>query len=164
MRARSRVLWLVSLGLWLASGCTEPRNVGGGANNPPPAPPKDNFIVGKTTQEVRPPTEQPPPGAQVAPAKITAKDPITITGNAYVVAVNSTAFSNVKHAIDLWQAENGRYPKDYQEFKDEILKPDKPDGLRLPRLPFYQEYGYDEKEHKLVIWEYPDKKAGPLPK
>src|SRR5262249_58327763 len=83
---------------------------------------------------------------------------ITLPGNVYVVAAGRTAFNNVKHALDLYQAEHGEYPKTYQEFMDEIIKPGKPDGLQLPRLPYYQDYGYDEKEHKLIVLEYPDRK------
>jgi hypothetical protein len=26
-------------------------------------------------------------------------------------------------------------------------------------LPYYQEYGYDAPQHKLIILEYPDRKA-----
>jgi hypothetical protein len=29
----------------------------------------------------------------------------------------------------------------------------------LPKLPYYQEYGYDPNQHKLIILEYPDRKA-----
>ncbi len=29
---------------------------------------------------------------------------------------------------------------------------------RFAQLPPYQKYGYDEKEHKLIILEYPDRK------
>ena len=58
--------------------------------------------------------------------------------------------------MDLYQAENDRYPKDYDEFMDEIIKAN---NIALPKLPHYQEYGYDEKEHKLIILEYPDRKS-----
>ena len=58
-------------------------------------------------------------------------------------------------AIDLYQAENGRYPASYDEFMTEIIKAN---NIALPRLPPYQAYGYDEKEHKLILLEYPDKK------
>ena len=35
----------------------------------------------------------------------------------------------------------------------------KANNIALPKLPFYQEYAYDAPNHKLVIIEYPDKKA-----
>jgi hypothetical protein len=34
----------------------------------------------------------------------------------------------------------------------------KANNISLPKLPPYQEYTYDEKEHKLIILEYPDRK------
>jgi hypothetical protein len=117
-------------------------------------------VLGKTTQEVRPAQPELERGAQVAQQKVTAKDPITMGGNVYVVSVDRIAAGNVKHAIDLWQADHdGRYPKDTKEFMDEIIKPGQPDGMRLPQLPYYQEYGYDEKEHKLIVLEYPERKV-----
>ena len=41
---------------------------------------------------------------------------------------------------------------------NEIIKAN---NIALPKLPYYQEYGYNEKEHKLVILEYPDLKNNP---
>jgi hypothetical protein len=31
----------------------------------------------------------------------------------------------------------------------------KPNGISLPTLPYYQEYGYDAPTHSLIILEYP---------
>ncbi len=45
--------------------------------------------------------------------------------------------------------------KDFAEFNTEIIKAN---NLALPKLPEYQDYGYDEKEHKLIVLEYPDRK------
>ena len=42
---------------------------------------------------------------------------------------------------------------------NEIIKAN---NIALPQLPDYQKYGYDEKEHKLVILEYEDLKNQPL--
>ena len=69
--------------------------------------------------------------------------------------IGKTSILQIEHAMKLYQAANDRYPKDLQEFMDEIVKAN---NIRLPTLPHYQEYGYDEKEHKLVILEYPDRK------
>lgn len=170
MRTRPRVLRLTSTTLpcllLLSAGCEEPRhlpNSGKAANQAAPnantATVQPREILGKTTQDVRKMEPELQAGAQVAPDKITAKDPLTLSGNAYVVSMNHISFNNVKHAIDLYQAEHGEYPKNYEEFRDEILKPGKPDGIALPQLPYYQEYSYDEKEHKLVVLEYPERKA-----
>jgi hypothetical protein len=155
MRNPSCLLYLLlSVPLALLVGCEEEEH----ASKKPQI--KTREILGKTTQEVRAAApELKNGGAQEASQKVTAKDPITLGGNVYVVAVDRIAAGNVKHAIDLYQASTGAYPKDFKEFMDEIIKPNQPDGIRLPALPYYQDYGYDEKEHKLIILEYPDRKA-----
>lgn len=139
---------------------------------PPPAQPKPQpesspqpqpqpgFIVGKTTQDVRrADTEIAEGGAQPARTQINASDPLNLASQSYIVSVDRIAEMNVKHAIDLYYAETGEYPKDYQEFMDKIIKPGRADGIALPQLPNYQEYGYDEKAHKLIVLEYPDRKT-----
>jgi hypothetical protein len=124
-----------------------------------PAPAKREFIIGKRTQEIRNATaELQKGGAETATTKITARDPITLPGNAYVTIVGRTSILNIQHALDLYRAENDRFPKDYNEFMEVIIKAN---NIALPKLPHYQAYGYDEKEHKLVILEYPELKAQP---
>jgi hypothetical protein len=122
-------------------------------------PPKPEFIVGKRTQDIRDAATELKTGkAQVGSTRIVARDPFTLTGNAYVAIIGRTSMLNIQHAVDLYQAENGRYPKDYNEFMEVIIKAN---NIALPKLPYYQAYGYDEKEHKLIIMEYPDLKEQP---
>lgn len=145
----------------VAIGCEEPRHPGKKreeASAPPeaPAPYKPRDVIGKTTQDIRAAEpEIKEEGAKVASPKIVAKDPILLTGNAYVTMIGKASILQIEHAMKLYQAANNRYPKDLQEFTDEIVKAN---GIRLPVLPYYQEYGYNEEEHKLVILEYPDRK------
>ncbi len=163
------LLWLIPLSasLLLLAGCEEEKRVlppgaGGAPANPPAAKNeiiRPREILGKTTQDIRSVEEETKKGGQNAPMHVTAKDPITMGGNVYVVAVDQIAAGNVRHAIDLYQAETGHYPKDRKEFMEEVIKVGKPDGISLPRLPYYQEYGYDEKDHKLIVLEYPDRKT-----
>jgi hypothetical protein len=176
MRPRPRCLRPASLGislllLGLAPGCEEPRHVNKNLNSaaapapapapePAPAPAPEvvqpREIVGKRTQDIRNADVELNKGAQVATTKITAKDPITLPGNAYVTIIGRNSMLNIQHAIDLYQATNGAYPKDYNEFMEKIIKENQ---IALPTLPYYQEYGYDPKEHKLIVLEYPDRKA-----
>ena len=145
----------------VAIGCNEPRHPGKTREEvsaPPeaPAPYKPRDVIGKTTQDIRAAEpEIKDEGAKVASTRIVAKDPILLTGNAYVTMIGKTSILQIEHEMKLFQAANDRYPKDLQEFMDQIIKPG---NIRLPTLPYYQEYGYDEKEHKLVILEYPDRK------
>ena len=147
----------------VAIGCEGPRHPGkkrqeAAATPAPesPTPSKSRDILGKTTQDIRaadPEIEE--GGAKVASTKIVAKDPILLTGNAYVTMIGKASILQIEHAMKLYQAANNRHPKDLQEFMGEIVKAN---DIRLPVLPHYQEYGYDEEEHKLVILEDPDRK------
>jgi hypothetical protein len=134
----------------------------------PPAQPKPKRatdsgpIIGQRTQEIRNAgTEVEKGGAKIASTKITAKDYITLQGNAYVTIIGRTSILQIQHAVDLYHAMNDRYPKDLDEFMNEIIKPN---NISLPKLPPYQAYGYDEKEHKLVVLEYQALKDQPLPR
>ena len=150
--------------LVLSAGCEEEQNVSakpsGQAKGKSSTPTKPEFIVGKRTQDIKNATvETKKEGTTVATTKITAKDPITLPGNAYVTMIGQTSILNMQHAMDLYHAENDRYPRNYDEFMNEIIKVN---NIALPQLPYYQKYGYDEKEHKLVILEYEDLKNQPL--
>ena len=127
---------------------------------PKPKRPTDSGpIIGKRTQDIKDANvELKTGGARVGSTKITAKDPITLQGNAYVTIIGRTSILNIQHAVDLYQAENGCYPKDTNEFMEEIIKKN---NIALPKLPYYQEYGYDANQHKLIILEYEDRKNQP---
>ena len=58
----------------------------------------------------------------------------------------------------MYEAANGEKPKTYEEFMELIIKKGQPDGIQLPMLPYYQEYGYDPEKQELVVIEYPEKK------
>jgi hypothetical protein len=116
---------------------------------------QSGSIIGERTTDIRPKSELKQENAQPASSKIVAKDPISIQGNAYVSIVGQAAINNMKHAVDLFHAENDRYPKDYDEFMSAIVRPH---GISLPQLPPFRKYAYDENEHKLIIMEYPNLK------
>jgi hypothetical protein len=126
-------------------------------------PPKKKTVqtretIGKTTQEVRNLKPELAKGGTVTDGKIHATDYITLQADAYRTSVANIARMNVKHAIDLYEAEHGEKPKTYEEFMEVIIKKGQPDGIQLPMLPYYQEYGYDPDAKELVVIEYPDKK------
>jgi len=123
------------------------------------APAKPEFIVGKNTQNIRnAQTELQQGKAKVASTRIVSRDPITLPGNAYVSIIGQKSMLDIQHALDLYRATNDRYPANYDEFMNEIIKAN---NISLRQLPSYQDYAYDEKEHKLIIIEYPDRKAQP---
>ena len=132
----------------------DPAEVGTPA--PAPEPVKPRPILGERTQDIRDAKEAAPAGGVVASQKIVAKDPILLVGNAYVSIVGQASMGNIKHAVDLYQATNGEFPKTYDEFMEQIIKAN---NIALPTLPFYQEYHYDVPTHSLMIYEYPDRKV-----
>ena len=112
----------------------------------------------KVTQDVRDLKPELAQGGQVTDGKIHATDYITIQADAYRTSVGNIAKMNVKHAIDIYEATDGPKPMPYEVFMGEIIKKGKPDGMMLPMLPYYQEYGYDADKKELVVIEYPEKK------
>ena len=114
--------------------------------------------IGKTTQEVRNLKPELAQGGQVTDGKIHATDYITVQADAYRTSVANIAKMKVKMDMDQYEALNGEKPKTYEEFMDVIIKKGKPDGIQLPMLPYYQEYGYDPDTKELVVIEYPEKK------
>ena len=136
----------------------EPVEAAAQVPTPAPEPVKPRPILGQRTTDIRDASKETTPaagGVQVQP-RVVAKDPITLPGNAYVAIVGQSSILNIQHALDLYQAETGEYPKSFAEFKDRIITAN---NIALPMLPFYQEYGYDVPTHRLVILEYPDRKV-----
>ena len=90
--------------------------------------------------------------------KTHATEALDLYADVYRTKVAEIGKMRVKHDIDIYEALNGDKPKTYEEFMEVIIKKGKPDGLWLPTLPYYQEYGYDPDKKELVVIEYPAKK------
>ncbi|CAN5848147.1 hypothetical protein BH23PLA1_BH23PLA1_28190 [soil metagenome] len=163
LRSRRWIAALPVALLALAAGCAEERTTTTGAGASAVTPDADQGeekvelrrTVGETTQDIRDfETEIQKPGAQVASQQITAQDPLTMSGNAYVTQTAKLAIMNIDRALQFFEINEGRYP-DYEEFMERVVKAE---GITLPQLPGYQEYAYDAKNHKLVVVEFPDRK------
>jgi hypothetical protein len=157
--ARFRLCRVLLPAVWALAmvGCEEePRQGSPKPAASAPAKKEPGGIIGKRTQKVIEAAPELETGkAKVASTKIKVKDPITLVGNAYVAIVGRSSMLAIEQAVNLFHANNDRYPKDLAEFMAEIIKAN---NIGLPVLPPYQEYAYDEKEHKLVVLEYPDRK------
>jgi hypothetical protein len=136
--------------LVVALGCEEEK----------PAGPKvkTRETVGKWTDEVRNLKPELTKGGQTTDGKVHATDYLTLQGDVYRTEVAKIAQMKIKMEMDTYEALNGKKPDTYEEFMDVIMKKGKPDALKLPMLPYYQEYGYDPDKKELVVIEYPAKK------
>jgi hypothetical protein len=157
MRHISGLYWLVLAGFPITStGCDEEPRVTAGKPSISSKQEDSGPIIGQRTQKVVEAEAALKKGdARVASTKIVAKDPITLQGNAYVAIIGRASQLQIEHALNLFRGANDRYPNDYDEFIAEIIKAN---NISLPKLPAHQEYAYDEKEHKLIVIEYQDRK------
>lgn len=85
--------------------------------------------------------------------KITGKDPLTVSLEAYISASSRINVLNFQHQVNLMKAMNDRNPT-YQEIVDLI----KQTNMQFNALPDYQKFAYDEKEGKFLVLEDPAEK------
>jgi hypothetical protein len=97
-------------------------------------------------------------GGVVTDGKIHSDDYLGVQADAYRTSVANIAKMAVQQSMAMYEIEHNEKPKTYEEFMEGIIKPGKPDGIQLPMLPYYQEYGYDPDTKELVVIEYPAKK------
>lgn len=132
-----RTFWSCSLVLTCLLGCEEPKK-------------SPNSIIGKTTQNVG--EHQPDAGAKVSDSKVRVSDPVTAPLQAYGPMVEQLSKTTIAHALNLFNATEGRYPNSYDEFMARIIKEN---NIRLPVLPGGKKYEYDVANHQLVVIDAP---------
>ncbi len=77
-------------------------------------------------------------------------------GSSYIAVVCASywqvkermAINLIQHAMDLYKAENGSFPKTQEEFMQKIIKDN---DIKLPVLPEGHKYEYDPKEGQLMV-------------
>lgn len=113
--------------------------------------------IGKTTQNVLDLTAALADGGVLASTKVEANDPLTASAGAYRTTVGKLGGMSVEQSINIRDAQSIQDPKplNHSTLMAEIIKPDKPDGIQLPMLPYYQEYAWDEPNQKLVVVDFP---------
>jgi hypothetical protein len=139
-------LLLLTIGLLLASqvGCEMPE-----IDQPVPIPVVESSPPGETEPAATEPAQ---------PEEFTANDPKRgkrsrgVGGYAGAVfgarfwAEHQMIINNIKHALDLYNAEHGNYPKTHEEFMEKIIDTNQ---IALPELDEGQEYIYDPEDHTL---------------
>lgn len=113
---------------------------------------KDNRgIFDKKTQDVG--EFDPNGGAKVDDGKVNQGHLATPGIGAlagYGPAAQKVAKLAVQQALNLFNASNGRFPKDHAEFMDKVIKAN---NIQLPVLPGGRRYQYDVENHELVVVE-----------
>ncbi|MDA8743467.1 hypothetical protein N9N28_02430 [Rubripirellula amarantea] len=117
-------------------------------------------IIGKTTQNVLVLEEAIANGAVLASTSVETSNPLLASAGAYRTSVGKIGGMGVEKAIQLRNASSIRDPEplDHPTFMAEIIKPGSGNGIRLPMLPYYQEYAWDEPNQKLVVVDFPARK------
>jgi len=137
----------VICGSVLLAGC-------GGANKddrPKPGEPVGGApkggVIGNTTQDIK---KFDPNAAnqKVSDGTFKVTDPVTGPLVAYGPALERSFIPLINHDIEMFHALEGRYPKDYKEFMDKIIKAN---DRKLPVLPGGRRWVYDEKAHELKV-------------
>lgn len=170
MKSHSTRIWFAAFSVLVIAlgGCDEPRKMTAAekaaadkAKAKEAETVKPREILGKTTTDIRDTNSELAKGGVVANnQQEAAKKTIFAPSKQYISAIDRVAAMHIQHAVELYRAETANYPKDYDEFMQNVIKKGQPDEIRLPQLPYYQEYSYDAETHQLIVIEYPDRKAG----
>ncbi|MBL8812590.1 MAG: hypothetical protein JNM43_20670 [Planctomycetaceae bacterium] len=131
----SRNTVILSCALLFATGCAD-------STPTPPAEVKKPQEPGKVTEF------DPNSGAVEVDHKQKITDPITGPLAALQNAKIDIPQLAIQHALDLFNAAEGRYPNSFEEFMTRVIKENQ---IRLPQLPQGMEFQYDVENHKLLI-------------
>ena len=138
-------LIVLLIGAPLLGGCKPPADPVAQKDEKEKSP---SGIFGKSTQDIG--EYDPDAGAEVSDGKMKQPSALNPLGalNAYKPAIEKISRMQILQAVNLFQAEFGRYPKDYDEFMEKIIKRN---GIKLPVLPGDWKYQYDVANHELLI-------------
>jgi len=85
---------------------------------------------------------------QIVKPKVKITNPITGPLEAFEPMKQKIAQLGIEHAVNLFHALEGRYPKDYDEFMQRIIKENQ---MKLPEPARGFAYQYDVENHTLVV-------------
>jgi hypothetical protein len=128
-----------SLAVGLLAGCTD--SLAKQVKKDP------NSIIGKKTDDIKK-FDPNAPNQVVSDSKPHADDPVLYAMQVYGPMLEQISTMYIQHALDLFNASEGRYPKDYDEFMTRIIKENQ---IKLPVLPGGAKYAYDVENHKLRV-------------
>ncbi|MEQ9410623.1 MAG: hypothetical protein RIK87_23000 [Fuerstiella sp.] len=100
----------------------------------------------KTTDDIGEYT--PEEGQETVDSKVKVSNPITAPLEAYEPLKQQVAEMGVTHAVQMFHALEGRYPKDHDEFMTKVIRQN---NIRLPALGAGKRYEYDVANHQLMV-------------
>lgn len=110
---------------------------------------REESIIGDKTQEIG--EFDPDAGEVEADLQVDSNSsPLEAMTGSYKYAAGTVSILAVEKALQLFNAEHGRYPKDHDEFMEVIIKRNQ---IKLPVLPGKRRYQYDVENHELKIME-----------
>lgn len=139
--------WVLLLGvvavLAATLGCKEPKSKTAKKKPVPTA----KGILGKKDKV----SEFDPSAAdRISDSQAKPANPLNPLGamKSYGPAVEQISKQHIQRALMFFHAEEGRYPRDFEEFMERVIKPNR---IELPKLPGGAKYQYDVDNHKLVV-------------
>lgn len=159
-----RTLRLGGCGLLLfAAGCLgsqQSQDATASSGEPPAVSAEEatpRETINQTTQNVLSLEEALASGGEEVDPGITSTNPLLQSAEAYRTSVAKVGALAVQQAIQIRNAQSIADPKPltHAEFLREIIKPGQPGGIELARLPYYQEYAWDEADQQLVVVNFP---------
>ncbi|MCP4782098.1 MAG: hypothetical protein GY903_11250 [Fuerstiella sp.] len=87
-------------------------------------------------------------GKQTVSSKVKISNPITGALEAYAPMKQQLGELKIKQSVDFFNASEGRYPKDHEEFMTKVIKAN---NIRLPALGPGKQYQYDVQNHALMV-------------
>ena len=164
---RGSVMWPGVMTLIFCIGCVGCSGSSDGDGTGDTAPGKSMFGDMYATPEpvkstpVAPQAPTPPPetratmgaGSVSGKAQDLGNNPVSLPIKTYFLGKEKISFDiQIPHAVRLFQAANGYYPRDAQEFWSEIIVPNQ---VPLPSLPSGDRYLYDAQSGELLVKRFP---------
>ncbi len=139
-----------SLSLALAVGCKE--SLSEQVKKDP------NFNLNKKTNDIKP--FDPKAKQEINENRAHADDPVLGPVQMLKPTITKIDLLNLQHTLDLYNAAEGHYPKDYDEFMTKVVKAY---DVKLAVLPPGWQYAYDVENHTVRIVSAPEgpAKGGP---
>ena len=130
-------------------GCKDPSSKTAKKEKKPTATEKGIFGKKDTIGEFDPNADN-----QISDGKAKKSHPLNPLGslNQYGPALEKISTMHIQQAVNLFYAAEGRYPRDFAEFNERIVKPN---NIQLPKLPGGAKYQYDVENHKLIVVKKP---------